>query len=72
MSAIKASPQARRKFLSIEATAEALDVSTRTVRRWIAEGQLPAYRLGDRLVRIDPADVDQMMSRIPAGGAAAC
>ena len=29
-------------------------VSTRTLRRWIAEGRLQAYRVGPRLVRLDP------------------
>jgi excisionase family DNA binding protein len=29
------------------------NVSTKTVRRWLAEGRIKGYRLGDRLIRID-------------------
>ncbi len=42
------------RYYSIQAVAEALDVSERTVRRWIANGDLVAHRLAG--VRI--ADVD--------------
>lgn len=45
-------------------------VSTRTVRRWIAAGLLPAYRVGPRLVRIDPADLDRLDRRIPTAAGA--
>jgi excisionase family DNA binding protein len=44
------------KFFSIGYVAEALSVSTRTVRRWTASKALPAHRLG-RLVRISQADL---------------
>jgi excisionase family DNA binding protein len=43
------------KFYTVAAVAEMLDVSTRTVRRWIAGGELAVHRLGGA-VRI--ADVD--------------
>ncbi|MEO7980341.1 MAG: helix-turn-helix domain-containing protein [Sporichthyaceae bacterium] len=46
-------------------------VSTRTVRRWIAAGLLPAYRVGPRLVRINPEDLDKLDRRIPTAGSAA-
>ena len=39
------------KYYRIEAVAEALDVSPRTVRRWIANGNLIAHRV-DRVVRV--------------------
>jgi excisionase family DNA binding protein len=54
--------------LTIAAAAEARGVSTRTVRRWIAGGLLPAYRCGPRLVRIDPRDLDQLARPIPTAG----
>lgn len=43
--------------LTIPQVAERFGVSTKTVRRWIASGDLPARRVGPRLVRIDAADV---------------
>jgi excisionase family DNA binding protein len=44
------------KYYSIKAVAEALDVSPRTVRRWIANGDLIAHRV-DRVVRIADTDL---------------
>jgi excisionase family DNA binding protein len=54
-----------RKYERIDATAERLDVNPRTIRRIIARGQLTGYRLGDRMIRIDPAEVDSLMQPIP-------
>lgn len=34
------------RFLSIADVAERLDLSTKTIRRWIAAGELPVHRLG--------------------------
>jgi excisionase family DNA binding protein len=44
------------RYFSIKGVAEALDVSTRTVRRWIAAGELIAYRLNG-VVRIAETDL---------------
>jgi excisionase family DNA binding protein len=56
--------------ITIEAAAIQCSVAQRSVRRWIADGQLPAYRLGPRLVRIDTDDLDAMFTRIPTVGRA--
>jgi excisionase family DNA binding protein len=44
------------KYYSIKAVAEAIDVSPRTVRRWIADGDLIAHRVG-HVVRVADADL---------------
>ncbi len=41
-------------------------VSTGTLRRLIAAGVLTAYRLGPRLLRVDPVDVDRLLVRVNA------
>lgn len=42
-------------------------VSERTIRRYIASGVLPAYRLaGRRLLRIRRADLDGLLERVPS------
>lgn len=46
--------------ISIADAAQALAVSPRTIRRMIARGELPARRIGPRLVRILAADVDDL------------
>mgnify|MGYP000848903506 FL=1 len=43
----------------------ALPVGERTVRRWIAEGHLPAYRLGRKLL-IRRADLEAATTRVSA------
>jgi excisionase family DNA binding protein len=44
------------KYYAIKAVAEALDVSARTVRRWIANGDLIAHRV-DRVARVADTDL---------------
>jgi excisionase family DNA binding protein len=44
------------KYYAIKAVAEALDVSSRTVRRWIAHGDLVVHRV-DGVVRIAEGDL---------------
>jgi excisionase family DNA binding protein len=46
----------RRRFMSVEETAEQLAVSTKTIRRWIARGQLHYHRFG-RQIRIAEEDL---------------
>lgn len=47
--------------LTIEEVANVFKVSQRSVRRWIASGELKAYRLpGDRLIRIEVESLDRL------------
>jgi hypothetical protein len=62
-----------RRLESLAAGAEYADVSTRTIRRYIAQGLLTGYRCGPRLVKVDLNEIDEKLIRpIPtAGGGAA-
>ncbi len=53
----------------IATAAEVYGVSPKTVRRRIADGTIPAHRLGPRLIRVDLADVERALRLVPAGGA---
>jgi excisionase family DNA binding protein len=55
--------------LSVEEAAARLGVHGHTVRRYIAKGYLPAYRLNGYLIRVRPEDVDNLATRIPTAGA---
>ena len=55
----------RRQFESLADAAERTALSIRTLRRRIAAGQLPAYRSGPRVLRVDPADVNRLMVLVP-------
>ena len=59
----------RAKLLTIRDVADRLRVSERTVRRWIANGDLAVLRPGasGRLVRIDPDDLSRFLHRAPVG-----
>ncbi|GAA0978268.1 hypothetical protein ENKNEFLB_02818 [Nocardioides aquaticus] len=60
-----------RRWLSQQEAADYLGVTDRTVRNYISRGTLDGHRVrGSRLVRIDRADLDALMRRIPAGGSA--
>jgi excisionase family DNA binding protein len=54
--------------VSVNRAAAYLDVSHRTVRRYIADGQLRATRIGPRLIRIDRESLLKLAT--PVGGAA--
>ena len=49
-------------FFTVAEVAERLEVSTRTVRRWIKSGQLVAHRIRG-VVRIARADLDAFLHR---------
>ncbi|MFL6142994.1 MAG: helix-turn-helix domain-containing protein [Labedaea sp.] len=58
-----------RRLASLVVAAEVLDVCPRTVRRLIAAGDLPGYRVdGTRVVKVDLNDVEKLIRRIPAAG----
>lgn len=58
----------RRAYLSQVQAAEILGVTERTIRNYVSRGELPAYRVGGRVVRIDPADLEKLLHRIPTAG----
>jgi excisionase family DNA binding protein len=45
------------RALSFGQVAELTAVSRRTVRKWVADGDLPAVRISHQTVRILPADL---------------
>ena len=52
-------------LLTIESAAEMLAVHPRTIRRYIAAGDLPAYRIGARQIRVRASDIDALLVPIP-------
>lgn len=49
-------------FHSVRAVADRLDVSIKSVRRWIDRGDLPVHRFG-RQLRISEADLQEFIQR---------
>ena len=52
-------------FEDIASAARRLGVCTKSVRRYIADGRLTAYRVGPRLIRLNPNEVDRLMRLVP-------
>ncbi|MDF1704931.1 MAG: excisionase family DNA-binding protein [Aeromicrobium sp.] len=53
-------------YVTLLQAAELMSVSVKTVRRRIADGTLPAYRCGRRVIRVRIADLDSAFHRIPS------
>ena len=63
MSTPKPSPASPSKTLQLESLQDAanrLGVSVDTIRRLISDGKLAGYRLGRRILRVCPEEVDQV------------
>ena len=53
-------------YPTVEKAAEDLGVSAETIRRWIRDGRLIAYRVGPRRLRVDLESLDGMVQGTPA------
>lgn len=52
-------------YLSIDEAATVMSVSTKTIRRRISDGTIPAYHCGHRSIRIKLEDLEAALERIP-------
>lgn len=59
------------RLITLDEAAELYGVSRRTIRRYVSEGRLRAYRLGPRLLRLDADEVNKQLFSRPIGGGAA-
>jgi excisionase family DNA binding protein len=55
-----------KRHLRLREAAEWYGVSERTLRRRIAEGRLPAFRVGPKSIRVRSEDVESLAVPIPA------
>ena len=61
-------PDRSRHYVGLTEAANRLGVSTETIRRFIRAGRLTRYQLGDRIVRIDVAELDALTRPAPMNG----
>lgn len=52
-------------FITIQQAADALSLSTKTIRRMIADGRIPAKRIGSRTIRIPSHALEGIGYAIP-------
>ena len=60
MTKVNAAGRSSRPLIALAEVAARLDISTRTLRRYIVAGRLTAYRIGPRLIKIDAAELDEL------------
>ena len=53
------------EWLTTEQVAERLSLSTKSIRSMVADGIIPAYRLGRRQLRFRADEVDNALRRVP-------
>lgn len=56
-----------RRLVPLADAAEYAAVHPRTLRRYIAAGTLPAYRLGPRNIRVNLDELDHILTPVHAG-----
>ena len=60
--------QVEQVFIGIPDAATYLGVAEKTIRRFIRDDKLQAYRLGNRVIKLKLEDVDALL--VPIGGGA--
>lgn len=60
-----ATTTAARRLASISQAADYAAVSTKTIRRRIADGSLTGYKMGTRIIRVDLDELDDLLRVIP-------
>ena len=53
-------------YVSLEEAAEMMSLSTRTIRRRISDGAIPAYQCGRRSIRLRLDELEAALRRIPS------
>jgi excisionase family DNA binding protein len=62
MSVLSVNPE-EETFLTPQEVSDLLQVSVQTVRRWIKDEDLPAYKVGPRVWRIRRVDLDMWLGQ---------
>ena len=55
-------------LLKAKEAADTFGVSENTIRNWIAQGKLPAVRIGERMIRIRAVDLAALVSPVGEQG----
>jgi excisionase family DNA binding protein len=55
-----------RHYESVSEAAARVGLSTKTVCRWIDSGELAGYRIGTGLLRVDPGELDRLLTLVPS------
>lgn len=53
-------------YVSLDEAAQMMSLSTRTIRRRISDGTIPAYQCGRRSIRVRVDELEAALRRIPS------
>lgn len=56
----------QKKYLSTVEAAAYIGVSKNTLRKYVTKGLVPAHKFGERLLKFDPAELDQAVKAMRA------
>ncbi len=60
--------QPPRRYLTLSDAAEWLSLDEKTLRRWVSQGRLTAFRVGPKLIRLDADEIESMIRVVPTAG----
>lgn len=63
---MKRNPHGAQRYVTLKAGAEYLSITEQTIRRYIANGTIPGYRIGKRSLRVDRHDLDALLTPVPS------
>ena len=55
------------EWMTIPETARHLGISEKSVRRWVDAGKINAVRVGPRMIRVEVASLDSLVTRVEQG-----
>jgi excisionase family DNA binding protein len=53
------------RMLSLQEAARYLSISESTMRRYLKDGKIPSHKIGGKLFRVFPADLDEFVAAQP-------
>lgn len=59
------------RYISLQQMADKYGLSVKSCRRMVATGALPAFRIGERVIRVRERDVEALMQPVPTTDGAA-
>lgn len=52
-----------RRLMDVAATAKVMDVHPATLYRWARQRKIPCVRIGARVIRFDPSEIEKYISK---------
>jgi len=64
----RTTPRKPTQLASIAEAADRLAVNRRTIYRWVNDGLITGWRVGPKLIKVDLAELDKLITPVAAAG----